>query len=93
MDDEYLQVDSTLTSSNSGTQDAVRPGEAVTNALTTVGDVSPIRIPISIPSNQLYYWTRKWQEGEQEALREIEAGKGRRFESARDAIHWLLSDD
>lgn len=51
------------------------------------------RAPTFIPRDQAYFWTQEWQDGEAEALREIEAGNVRHFESAREAIAWLLSDD
>jgi hypothetical protein len=51
------------------------------------------RAPLFIPSEQAYFWTQEWQDGEAEALREIEAGNVKHFTSGRDAIAWLLSDD
>lgn len=47
-------------------------------------------IPASIASDQLYYWSSRWQSDEQETLDELARGQGRRFESARDAVRWLL---
>lgn len=46
-----------------------------------------------IPRDQLYYWSRAWQLQEAEAEAEIRAGKARHFESANEAIAWLLSGD
>jgi hypothetical protein len=51
------------------------------------------RIPLCVPREQLYYWTTEWQTGEAEALRDIEAGRMRRFDSGADAADWLLSDE
>lgn len=52
-----------------------------------------VRFPGSIPHSQLYYWTRSWQENEAAALDEIERGDSVTFDSADDAIRWLLSGD
>ena len=41
--------------------------------------------------SQDYYWTEEWQAAEAEALAELEAAEGLRFESAEDAIRWLLT--
>jgi hypothetical protein len=46
-----------------------------------------------LPPDQEYYWTEEWQAGERETRAELGAGHGMRFESAEDAIRWLLSDD
>lgn len=63
------------------------------SASTPTGRSGPQRIPASIPRAQVYYWTRAWQEGEQESLANLQAGNARRFPSGRDAIRWLLSED
>lgn len=54
---------------------------------------APRSMPASIPVSQRYYWTRRWQTDEQETLDELGRGEEHVFESASDAIHWLLSDD
>lgn len=46
-------------------------------------------VPCSIPRDQLYYWTREWQEGEAEALAELERGEGVVFEDPKEAVRWL----
>ena len=77
------------------------PIEAETTAANDVGPtVSTIRLPgppagmpASVARGQLYYWTEKWQAEEAVSVAEIDGGSGRRFESATDAIRWLLSDD
>lgn len=53
-------------------------------------------VPLSIPSSQQYYWTRRWQQDERESLAEIAAGDSVNFRgpnAARDAAAWLLADD
>jgi hypothetical protein len=50
-------------------------------------------LPAACPAGQAYYWRRAWQRGEQESLRDIEAGRVERFSNPSDAIRWLLSDD
>jgi hypothetical protein len=54
---------------------------------------SPRRMPASIRSDQAYYWTREWQEGEADAEAEIQAGDTRVFDGPGDAVRWLLSTD
>lgn len=51
------------------------------------------RVPLFIARNQLYYWTCAWQEGEAEALRDLEEGRYRTFPNGRAAAAWLLRDD
>lgn len=53
----------------------------------------PSGMPTVIPRDQLYYWSAKWQADEAEAVAELDSGEGRSFDSATDAIRWLLSDD
>jgi hypothetical protein len=56
-------------------------------------DFHPSGLPTSIPHAQAYYWTRLWQEGEAEALRELAAGAAATFEDGTAAIRWLLDDE
>lgn len=65
---------------------------AVASARASGKGAAP-RIPIFVPSGQLYYWTKEWQDGEAEALRDIRAGRVRRFSSGADAADWLLGDE
>ena len=51
------------------------------------------RVPLMISSEQEYYWTRAWQEGELEALDEIKAGAAHVFTDPEEAIRWILSED
>jgi hypothetical protein len=51
------------------------------------------RPPLFVPRDQLYYWTREWQEGEAEALHELQEGEFRSFPDGTTAAGWLLSDD
>lgn len=46
-----------------------------------------------LPRDQEYYWSAEWQAGEQETRAEFAAGNGVRFDTAEDAIRWLLADD
>jgi len=46
-----------------------------------------------LPRDQEYYWTEEWQAGERETRTELAAGNGVRFDTADDAIRWLLTDD
>ena len=37
---------------------------------------------VPIPASQAYFWTERWQEGEQQASADIRAGRLSRFDSA-----------
>lgn len=55
---------------------------------------SPLaRGSFAVPRNQLYYFTREWQENERIAAEEIARGDVRSFDSSDDAIRWLLSTE
>ena len=70
----------------------VAPVEAV--SASQGGERRPgLRLPLFVRSDQLYFWTREWQMGEAEALKEIKDGTVRRFSSGTDAAAWLLADD
>jgi hypothetical protein len=51
------------------------------------------RIPFFVARSELYYWTRQWQEGEREALRDLAEGRSRRFPDGASAAEWLLADE
>ncbi len=35
----------------------------------------------SIPAHQAYFWTKRWQDGEKEASRDIQSGRVRKHDS------------
>lgn len=51
------------------------------------------RVPLFSRSDQLYYWTREWQESEAAADEEIRRGELRRFSDADEAMRWLDSPE
>jgi hypothetical protein len=50
------------------------------------------RPPLFVPRSQLYFWTRSWQAGEAEALRELADGEFFTFSDGTAAAEWLLDD-
>lgn len=64
----------------------LRPSAIASDAPFT----SPAGFPESVPRDQLYYWTAKWQSDQNESIRELETGNSRLFTSAADAIEWLV---
>lgn len=48
---------------------------------------------VIVPSSQDYYWSRAWQQGEQESVRELEAGEALTFPDMDAALAYLMSDD
>ena len=70
-------------------------GKPAVRVDATAGNASVVsaragrRVPLFSRSDQLYYWTREWQEGEAEALAELERGEGVVFEDPQKAVRWL----
>ncbi len=54
---------------------------------------APRGMPASVPADELYYWTEAWQAGEQETRRALARGEGRVYDSAKDVIRDLLTND
>jgi hypothetical protein len=50
-------------------------------------------LPVSIPTEELIFWTRTWRDGEAESIAARASGDVREFASGREAVRWLLSDD
>lgn len=46
---------------------------------------------VSVPREQLYYWSRQWQEDEALALEDLAEGRSREFSNGTEAVRWLLS--
>lgn len=58
------------------------------------GDGSLRLIPkLAIDRSQAYFWTQRWQAGEQQAEADIEAGRVRRFDTIDAAVDFLDSPD
>jgi hypothetical protein len=55
-----------------GSADEVRvtPSGASSSAFERI----PRRVPLFIPREQAYYWTREWQEGIRRSMADLEAG-------------------
>lgn len=49
-------------------------------------------IPAFIPAHQTYYWSRRWQESEQQALADLANGDAQTFADPRDAVRYLLGE-
>ena len=45
-----------------------------------------LRLPESVAADQAYFWTPRWQQGEREAQADINAGRVKRFKTAKDLI-------
>lgn len=48
---------------------------------------------VQVPANQKWFWTDEWQEGEQEADKNIKSGNVKSFDKVEDALEWLDSDE
>jgi hypothetical protein len=62
-------------------------------AVSTTSNAARHGLPGSIPTDEMFFWTRRWQEGERESALARESGDVREFSSGREAVRWLLSDD
>jgi hypothetical protein len=76
----YLADTTTAGASMSG-------GLAVTSA-----DVGGYGLPLSISTDDLFFWTRTWREGEAESAAARAAGQVHEFANGTEAVRWLLSD-
>lgn len=72
---------------------AISATRAPTHGVTATTDAARQLAPILIARDELFFWTRKWQEGEAESAAARASGDFREFSSGRDAVRWLLSDD
>ncbi len=45
-----------------------------------------------VPPDQAWFWRRRWQQMEQEAQADIEAGRTERFDTVDDMLAWLEDD-
>ncbi len=79
----------TISLSPAASSSAPRVGAAVTasNAPTAQG------VPTFVPRDELFFWTRAWQDGERESAAERERGDLRYFEDPRDLLRWLLTPE
>ncbi len=48
---------------------------------------------VIVDRNQAYFWTSRWQKGEQEAEADIEAGRVSHFDDVEEALDFLDSPD
>lgn len=60
---------------------------------TVVEEQEGRRVPLMISSEQEYYWSHAWQEGETEAEEDLKEGRSQIFKDGRQAARWLLSDE
>ena len=84
---DTLRVDPNVARAESS-EDEVRTNPD-SQSWSFVHDRSPRYVPLFVPRGQAYYWTREWQDGEEEADEELRRGEGRVFDSPEDALRWL----
>ena len=58
---------------------------------TNAGIQRDPRIPFTIPRDQVYFWTRDWQESEGRAEADLAAGRSAEFDSFAALARDLLS--
>ena len=52
-----------------------------------------LRVPLTMPSSQVYFWTTSWQRAEAESLADYEAGDYIESDDADEIIRWLDAPD
>jgi len=60
-----------------------------TDTFVIGGEDSNAFVISDIYLEQMYYWTKEWQEGELEADEDIKNGRLKKFASAQDAVKHL----
>ena len=50
-------------------------------------------LPLTIPHDQVYYWSRPWQEMERIARDDLAAGRSQVFADPADAVKYLFTVD
>ena len=84
----------TITIANSDTNAAFMTDHHLRSSQATVRFNAGARyLPPAADAGEAYYWTHAWQSAQREALEALDRGEGITFESAGDAIRWLLSSD
>jgi hypothetical protein len=53
----------------------------------------PEAMPTMIPRDELFFWTRAWQEGERESAKERARGNVLTFDDPKDLLRWLLDPE
>ncbi len=62
-------------------------------AATNMTRPRPAHMPIAVPYDELFFWTRAWRVGERESAAEREAGNLHTFDTPRDLVNWLSEHD
>lgn len=70
---------------------AFEPSAGTKMAFSENVKLSPT-IPAFIPAHQTYYWSRQWQESEQQALADLASGHAQTFTDPAAAARYLLGE-
>ena len=66
----------------------LKEGDLLEIVLDADGSVRLIS-KITIDRSQAYFWTERWQAGEQESEEDLQAGRTKSFENVDDALTYL----
>lgn len=68
---------------------------ATASTVSANADLSRREVPLTMPVDEIGYWTAKWRADELESAAARGRGEIARFDSddPSDAVRWLLSDD
>jgi len=73
-------------------ENSVQEPRTVEVAREPVTSAEQLRAPLFIPSRQLYYWTKEWQDGEATALSDLRLGRSRLFTDRDDLGRYLAGE-
>lgn len=72
---------------------AASPSPGVASAVPSGNAPLSRDVPTFVPRDELFFWTRAWQDGECESAAEREAGNLRHFEHPNELLRWLLTPE
>lgn len=73
----------------------VAEASVMVGSATTMTSRMAHGVPLSIPRDQLYYWSMSWQDDIRESMEALRAGEYVDFESddPSDIVRWFLDDE
>ncbi len=69
----------------------LREGDQLVFSLNEIGQLL-VEQEVTIPAEQAWFWTERWQKMEREAQEDIEDGRVTRYSNVEEAIESLESD-
>ena len=67
-------------------------GDALELTMDETGEIKLVPL-VTIPADQRWFWTKEWQEGENEAEEDKRLGRTKSFDNVGEALSFLDSDE